>query len=340
MISGSVRERRLVQVAVILATMALVTTACAGGSTSESSGQGPSKVAFKFTMGAPGASGAIVREAIAQLNERYGHKGQFVEVAESELAVEGVASGEFQVGSSTTSAVMQAMQQGAPLTFLSELLRNQWTLQAKQTFEGCRDLDGARLGLHTPGGVSTALYDAWVEQSCDSGVSPNRLYIAGSPNRFQALLADELDVAMIEIEDGIELPQQRFHTVANFSKELQEVKTGLIYANDAFLRQNPQAVVQLLAEIIRVQRKVNDDPSYFNQLLRKHVPEVGDQAEAIANAYTEGELFPANGGMTQQQVKATIDFFTQVGRLDPGMKPADIVDRSYLQRGLRSLDSQ
>lgn len=332
------QSRRGTRFAVLLAAVCLLAAACGGGGQASSASSSPGT--FRFVMGAPGSSGALTQAALAQLNERYGYQAEFVEVTDSEVAASGIASGKFQFGAGVSATVMQAVQsQDAPLTFLVNQLKMQWMLVAKEGIEGCQDLDGVRMGLHSPGGVSTALFNAWLEQNCDtSAVSPKLTYVAGSPNRSQGLAAGELDAAMVELEDELPLPDEGFRRLANFGESFPEVKQGPVYGNSQYIKDHPKVVMRLVAELVRVNRKANEDPAYFASLIKKYRPEFAETASVAADAYVESGLLPKDGDMSLSDVQATIDLFTETGTLEPGLKASEITDLTYLERALKQLE--
>lgn len=292
-------------------------------------------VSFQIAMGSPGLSGALLQEALKRVNEKYGHEGEFVEIADSDLVVQGAAQGDFEMGSSSTASVMQVIQEGAPLRFVAELAGNQWTLMAKEGIESCADIDGLRLGLHSPGGVSTALYRAWYARNC-TDEAPNELYIEGSPNRLQALLADQVDVSMIELEDTLDLPEDGYTMLANFSESLSDIKVGLIYANQNFIDEHRDVVQALVTELIALQQEVNEDPALFEEIAREYVPETGDKIPAAVQAYIDVGLIPTDGGMTAEDIQSSIELYTEAGRLEPGITPEEMVDTSFIEQALKA----
>lgn len=296
-------------------------------------------VSFELAMGSPGVSGTLIQEAVARVNEKYGHNGKFVEIADSDLVVQGAAQGEFDMGSSSTASVMQVIQEGAPLTFIGEVSRNQWTLIAKDGIDSCEDIDGKRLGLHSAGGVSTALYRAWYVRNCDDE-KPKELYIEGSPNRLQALLVDQVDVSMIEVEDVLALPEEGYTMLANFSESLSDIKVGLLYANTSFTEEHPEVVEAVMTELVALQRQVNEDPDSWLPIAKKYLPELEDERiEAAAQKYIEIGLIPTDGGMTKEDVQASIEFYQEAGRLDPGLKAEDIMNRSFLETAVQAAEA-
>ena len=281
------------------------------------------KLKFTFAMGSPGMSGTLIREAIERINFKYGYTGTFQEIASSDLVVAGGAAGQFEMGSSTTSAVMKVIQDGAPLTFIGETQRNQWTLVAKTNIGKCEDITGKRLGLHSPGGVSTALYRAWYKRNCAATVKPQELFIAGSPNRLQALISDRLDVTMMEVEDTLSLPATGFKILSNFSKDLPNIKTGLVWVNESFLAKHPDVAADFVYEFSRLSQEFNVNLKAFKANALKWQPSYVN-IDAIVAAYSAARLFPDEPGAFFKDLNETAAFYAATGAMKPGLVAKDM----------------
>lgn len=318
-----------------LLSAALLLTACGGGDTEESSsGDG---VSFSFAMGSSGAQGAFYQEAVNRVNQKYGYKGEWVELTGSEVAVSGIAANKFQFGAGVAATVMAAQQkQNAPVTFVGDFMKMLWTLTGRTEYQSCQNLNGVRFGLHSPGGVSTAIYKAWKQQNCPAGVEPKVLYIEGSPNRLQGLLANQLDATMLEIDDTLDLPQDRFHIIVNFSQQLSQIQTNTVFANDTFLKEHREVAVNLLAEASALAKEINADPSVLTNAIKKYKPELAEQADAIAKAYVEGGVFVEDGAISAEDINATVALYELAGAIKPGLTYDQIADPQYLQEALKA----
>ena len=334
---------------VVLASLALFGMAAVAACSSTPSSQGSSSAApttakkdpveYTFVYASPGSTEAIVREAMKNLDEKYGTKGEYVTVADSEVAVSGLASNKFQFTTGVAATVMQAQQnQNAPVTFIGDIALIDWMLVAKKEITSCADLKGVRMGLHSPGGVSTAIYKAWFEENCKPADAPKILYIAGSPNRFQGLMADQLDATMLQLEDTLDLPSDKFQISANFAKDLSWVKSSTLAVTDEFRTKHPEIVQHFLEEILLVNRKVNEDSTVLAGLLTKwRAQQVGDRAEILAKANVDAGIYSKDGAMAMEDIQKSIELYVAAGSLNPGLKAADIADRQYLDAALAKL---
>jgi ABC-type nitrate/sulfonate/bicarbonate transport system substrate-binding protein len=294
------------------------------------------KLKFKLATASDGMSGVPVREALERLNFKYGYQGELVFVSNSDLVIAGGASGQFQMGNSSTSAAMRVIQEGGAVKFIGENVKNTWTLVAKNSVQSCADLDGKRLGFHSAGSVSTAMYRSWAIKNCAASVKPVEQFINGSPNRLIALNADKLDATMMEVEDTLGLGAGT-KVLANFSKTLSELKTGLVWANNDFLAKNPDVASQYMYELIFLSAELNQNAETFKRLALKHTVGFEDRMDKIITAYQQANLFPEDPQQFFKELDFTSNFFVGAKVLKPGLVAKDMAVLQPLNAAINKL---
>ena len=290
-----------------------------------------------------GLSSAPFLAAIADLNANHGYDIKTPVLAQSELVTEGVAQGQFAFGSGANNAVLAAIEQGANLKVLVDRVSNEWTLYARTDVTECAGLDGQRLALHSDGAVSTAMVRNYIETNCP-GTQPEEVFIEGSPNRVAALLADQIDASPLELGDSITIDNEagdRFHLLSSFSADLPNLKTTSIYVNGDWAQQNPQSVTDVVRAVIQQFRMVADDPAYLRQIAEEQVPDAINE-ETIDQAtqrYVDLGMFPVNGGLTEENLQFTAEFFGPdgTGSVDRVIPLEEWADLSYLNAVLDEL---
>lgn len=316
--------------------LSMILSACGGTDTSAPSPSAqPEEERPSFSIAYPsvlGISHLPLTAAIDVLRSE-GYEIETPFLAESELSVEGVASGLFEMSHGTAQSTMIANQAGASMRWLVERVSNEWTLFTRRTIQTCSDLDGVRLAIHSEGSVSGAMVRSYIAETCPEA-RPNYLIIPGSSNRAQALLAGEIDASPVELSDALNLERQagdRFHILANFSQDLPSLMTATVYANTTFIDAYPQTVQRLIDEILEQHRRIFEDDGYMEALIRQYLPDYDeDILSAVAEQYSNGIMFPLDGGITDEKANFTIDFFTQSGDVAPGLQPDDVWDRRFM----------
>jgi ABC-type nitrate/sulfonate/bicarbonate transport system substrate-binding protein len=326
-----VLPRRVVISALAGLVLALGAAACGsdddGGADDASSG---SSEPTSFTVGVvdPDLGSIALLEAIDVLKEA-GNDVKQVEVAEPELAIEGLAQERFQFSGETTSTALSANQAGAPVKLIGDLAGNAWSLWVRDDVGSCEDLDGRRFGIFSQGSVATAMVKNWISQTCP-GTEPEYLVLGDSSTRFAALTSGEIDGTALELADSLIIEESdNLHELANFAEEFPELSPSTLYANADYIEGNPEAVQTFIDAVNEVDEQIREKPDYLAGLIRKHLPDTED-IEGVARAYSERDLFDV-AALTPEGLEYTISFFEEAGSIGPGLTPEDAADLSFIE---------
>jgi NitT/TauT family transport system substrate-binding protein len=344
---------------VLLVVMVLVVAACGAGASPSPSSAAPSTPAsvapgsdapseepspselagsknFTVAFTSIGLSSVALLAAIDELKTQ-GYTIDTPEVADNNLIVQGVSTGEFQFSSGTTLAVMIAAKTGAPVKIIGNRIGNEWTVASVATIADCAGLNGKRYAHHSEAAVSTAMGRNWVAESCP-GTTPEEVIIAGSDNRANALIADQIDATELELSDTISLlasQGDKFHVLTSFSETLPDLKPSTIYGNSEYMAENPGDVVALLTAVLAENQKISEDADYLKELAIKYLPNVNqDTLDEVAAQYVELGLFEPDGGVTAEQLEYTIGFFEDAQALEAGLTVDQVADLSFLEMAL------
>src|SRR5579884_3654680 len=340
--------------------LALLLAACGGGAAPASSpAAAPSSAAAKPASAAPASAAASAKPAVKFAYSSPGFayipmfmaqdamkaQGYSVDSAnfnQPELAVQAISQNETQFSSGSTYTVMSAIQKGAKIKLIADRNANEWTITAANAIADCAGLDGKKVGIASEGAVSTAMLNVWMQQKCPQA-KPNILVIADSEQRATAMLAGQLDASPLQLDSQVTLFKKaagKFHTLADFSKELPDLDTSAIYVSDDFLAKNRPAVVDFVTELIKANRAVAANPQLLKEGMTKYKL-AGDEAiDDIIKAYLGINAFDKNGGVTEQRINYSIDFFTKAGQLKPGLTVKDVADVSVVNDALAKVGKQ
>lgn len=259
--------------------------------------------------------------------------------AQPELAVESMSRGDAEIGNGAARTYLKAIQKGSPIRVIGEQAGNNWSVLAVKAITKCADLDGKRLAIHSEGAVSTAMLNAYLRKQCPEA-KPNFAVIPGSENRAAALLAGQIDATPSELADAVQVLSKRgadFHVIANFAKDVPELKATLLYVNSNFAAANPQAVQDYMEAVIGVHRDVNKNPKLLEESAPKYLTIEKEALPLITKAHMDANAFDPNGGLTAAAMTFSINFFTEAKDLDPGLTLAASTDLSYLEKALAKL---
>ncbi|EPH45174.1 ABC transporter substrate-binding protein [Streptomyces aurantiacus] len=265
---------------------------------------------------------------------REGHKVDVVELAEPELAVEGLAQGDYAISAEATGPALSAIEQGAPIKIIADAVGNQWALYGKPGITSCADLEGRPFGIFSQGAVATAIAKDWVGAECGAGERPRYLTIGGSDVRAQALASGEIDATPLEISDAVALESSGtsgLTKVVDFAETLPNLHPQTVYANSSFLSEHRPVAQAFVTALVREHARINADPQHLVDLVDTYLPEEDQEDVArVARRYSDAELFDA-AALTRQNVQGTIDFFARAGVIGRGMTTRDAADLSFVR---------
>ncbi|MFC8126565.1 ABC transporter substrate-binding protein [Streptomyces sp. NPDC057302] len=321
------RAKRLAAVALL----SLVTATACGGQGTQIRGDGT--LSFTVALIEPDLTTVPLLAAVDALRDQ-GHEVDVVELAEPELAVEGLAKGDYAISAEATGPALSAIEQDAPIKIIADVVGNQWALYGSSAVSSCDDLSGRPFGIFSEGAVATAIAKDWVAAECGAGKRPDYLTIGGSDVRAQALASGEIDATPLEVSDAVALESSGasgLTKVVDFAESLPDLHPQTVYANGAFLTEHRAVAQEFVTALVREHRRINADPRHLVELVKKYLPEE-DQEEVATTArrYRDAKLFDA-AALTRRNVQGTIDFFARAGVIERGMTTRDAADLSFIR---------
>jgi NitT/TauT family transport system substrate-binding protein len=314
------------------------------GSPSASAAAGASggaRPAIKFAYSSPGFSYIPMLMAQDALKAA-GYSVDSATFNQPELAVQAISQNETQFSSGSTYTVMQAIQKGAKIKLIADRNANEWVITASSALADCAALNGKKVGIASEGSVSTAMLRQWMNDKCPQA-KPNTLVIADSEQRGAALLAGQLDASPLQLDSQVAVLKKggdKFHTLADFSHDLPQLDTSAIYVSDDFLAKNRPAVVDFVVELLKANRAAAANPQLLKDNNAKYKLGGDDVIDDVIKAYLGINAFDKNGGVTEQRITYSIDFFTKANQIKEGLKASDVADLSVLNDALAKAGKQ
>lgn len=187
-----------------------------------------------------------------------------------------------------------------------------------------------------------AIYRQWASDACSEGVRPDEIVISGSDNRTAALMAGQIDATAVQIQDLATLRTQYADQYTVLSPQWEEnpdlISSG-VYVNDAWAADNSQAVTDMLTLMTEIARDWTENPESYEEEIRERFPKKADEEiDFFVNELTAAGLFATNGGITEEAMETTIEFFTEAGTIEGSVTAEDVLDLTYLREALEELD--
>ncbi|MFD0413844.1 ABC transporter substrate-binding protein [Streptomyces sp. NPDC127108] len=327
------RTKRVTATAVLcLATAAA--TACGSGTGTETRADGT--LSFTVAVVEPDITTVPFLAAVDSLR-RQGHDIDVVELAAPELAIEGLALGDYAISAEATGPALSAIEQNAPIRIIADVVGNQWALYGRPGVTSCDDLDKRPFGIFSAGAVATAMAKDWVRTHCGADRRPRYLTLGGSDVRAQALASGEIDATPLEVADAVALESSTdpgaagLTKLADFARTLPDLHPQTVYANADFLADHREVSQAFVTALVREHARINARPGHLARLVHRYLPQE-DEADVarVAKRYRAARLFDA-AALTPRNVQGTIDFFARAGVIGRGMSARDAADLSFLR---------
>ncbi len=345
---------------VVLALMALVVGACASQSAA------PTATAIPATMSTsaptampplsptttPRKSGTLrlfnlvnvdVRHiplllAVDQLKAQ-GYTVEITALANSTLIVDALARGEADIGLLNNQTMWTAITKGANARTIAQFTGSTTVFAAKQEIKGCRELDGAPVGVASTSGLSPALFDMYLKDKC-AGAKPQTLVIPESAGRSAGLLSGKLSAAVMPGEELLKLDQSapgKFQVLMSYSQMFSQIQIDGLHARSEWAMRNPELVKDFARALVTAQRRLKETPQLLYDESVKRLSLDLATAKAIGDGHLQRGVWDPNGGLTKENIQYTIDFLVSIKALPAGTKVDDVSDLSYLNAVLNEI---
>jgi NitT/TauT family transport system substrate-binding protein len=254
-----------------------------------------------------------------------------VSLAETTLVTVAMIQGDLDFAVISNVDAWLSIEEGAPLiTILDETAITRY-LVVNENIQQCSDLNGQRLGIASLKGTATIYLYEYIKVHCPATV-PSYLVLSGSGNRLVSLQAGELDAAMLDLTDYIELKnesQSTAYPMVIFANEFPGLTTTSFIARREFAEQYPEAVKDLIRNVLIARRQLQDPEVLANELVtRMGIDAIA--APAIARTFIDDHVWDVNGGYTIDKLQDNIDFLHDTAGVDLTLSASEISDLSYL----------
>ena len=154
-----------------------------------------------------------------------GYTVETVSMANSTLIVEALARGDADMVSLNPQTMWTGIAKGVNARSIVQGINAPLFIFAKQDIKTCRDLDRRPVAQAAATGLSPTLLDKYIKQNCPES-KPKFLAISETTGRVAALMAGEVDAALLSLDDVLDLESKnpgKFYRLIDFSKEFPEI---------------------------------------------------------------------------------------------------------------------
>jgi NitT/TauT family transport system substrate-binding protein len=287
------------------------------------------------------AAGMPVEMALAQLRQE-GYDVQETVFPDGNVEADALARGDMDMGGGNPVTLWPAIVKGARVRTIASQYENPFSIVAANDIKECKDLQGKNFASGSPSGFNAVLVNLYIQENCP-GTSPNYLVISDSAARMAALLAGQADATPLEIADILQANKQapgKYHSLVDFAKAYKKIEFATVAVNQDFAAKHREMVQDMLASLVTTYRAIKANPQLIYDAMAQTLKMTPEDAKTTSDAYLAAGVWDVNGGMTNDSVQATINFFAKQKKLPATIKPEDVADLSFLNTVLKELGQQ
>lgn len=265
-------------------------------------------------------------------------------VEDASTAIQAIQQGDAQIGTNIGVNVgVPAVEAGASIVDVVATQRPTWALAVAPGIESFDDLEGKRIAVHGEQSFTRAVSNYFAEIN---GYTYEELIIPGSEVRAEALAQGQIDAAVIDLPDVVQLSQTypgSFEVLVTIGEEFPELIEQDIWLDSEWAESNPDLATCVVQGIVGAMRQLTEDTDYALDLAVETLPDFDEEVLSdLVDEYSSRDLWPADGLMTPERALATLTFFNDVGEIDIGEVTEESLDAyfdfSYLEQALENLD--
>lgn len=334
-------------------TLALTAAACGGGDDTPSAqtnqpadtqtvpergGPDAGRVVFAHSAGVPQIVKLPQSMAVAELAKR-GYTVAEEHFQTTTDSIQAVIRGDALLGNTAPANFFSAVAEGADLVAVIGGGRPDYHMMARS---GVNDFCSARrVGINNPISTTDQLVRMEIAK-CRNTPAPQILSVALTPNRVQALIANELDAAPAQFSSVPQIERDfpgRISFLSNMAKDYADIISTITFVKRDTLERRPRLVYDFVQSQLQVVRAAYQNATEMTTFASASIKSVtaGDMSAAV-NEYLKYEVFPKDGGLSEKEVAATYRSLVDTKMLDASFDPEKFVNRTNLSLALRGLD--
>lgn len=265
-------------------------------------------------------------------------------VEDASTAIQAMQQGDAQIGTNIGVNVgVPAVEAGASIVDVVATQRPTWALAVEPSIQSFDDLEGKRIAVHGEASFTRAVSNYFADLH---GYEYEELIIPGSEVRAEALAQGQIDAAVIDLPDVVQLAQTypgSFEVLVTIGEEFPELIEQDIWLDRDWAEANPEQATTVVQCIVGAMRKMTEDTDYALSLATETLPDMDEEVLAdLVEEYSSRDLWPADGLLTPERALSTLTFFNEVGEIEIGEPTeeslSDYFDFSYLETALQNLD--
>jgi NitT/TauT family transport system substrate-binding protein len=251
-------------------------------------------------------------------------------------AFRAVVAGEADIaeGAILTAISLAQAQGGGVKVIVTHEQVPDYLLISRPDFETLQQLEGARVGISTPGDTSDTLTRLVFQREGVDVDSIDWIQVGGTGARMAGLLGNQIDAGIAHAAEGLTASQEGgLNVLYRIADSVPDYLQSGLMTTDEFIAGNPNLTQLVVDTLIDALRWADAEKQEYIALTSEVVPDLSEEAmDAAWDIYHEIGKFSTNGGLSVEQMDNTIQIEQEVGNLtgDVPDQPT-FVDRSFVE---------
>jgi NitT/TauT family transport system substrate-binding protein len=335
------RPRRLF--AVLFVALAAMTAGCgAVGEEPTAAASGPPILRIGLPTGVTSFANAdiLVAQQKGFLAD-YGVAVQIDNLRSGVSVVEGVESGDIDVGAASIEPVVNSAAGGADTVIIGAYSdRLAVSAVTPKDILTPADLRGRPVGVQEVGAFREVMTRLVLQQG---GLTPNDVqYVPVDAQSYTAALVEgRIQSAILQTEQAVAASHAypNLHVLANLADIVPDYHYGTFFVSRAWLEENRDAANRLLTALTKAHRYMYSNKA---ETVRIVADATGFDDSIIAESYDillrDRQIFPLNTGLDPNRIGSTVDSMQELGILKGQAPPVDrLVDTGPADEAIKNL---
>jgi len=266
---------------------------------------------------------------------------ELVLIGRSDVQLQALLTGEIQFGTLNADGVIAVNEKGANLKVVGGVDNAApYTLVGGKSYKKIDDLRGARLGVSSLRGGATSILLEFLKSK---GLQFPKDYAmtvisGGTVARLTALETGAIAGAVLGFPYSDIATDQGFNKLGDTMEVISTYQFNGLTVNPAWAEKNRATVVRFLKAHIRALRWIHEQPAAAADFFTAEMGIKPPYARRGVDYFTKNKIFPIDGSVTIEGLRANIDVQFKDGVLKkPLPAPERYAEQSYVRQAQKEL---
>lgn len=268
-------------------------------------------------------------------------KVELVLIGRTDVQLQALLSGEIHFGTLNADSVIAVAEKGAILKVIAGVDNAApYSLIGAKNLKKVEDLKGARLGVSSLRGGATSILLEYLKSK--GLLFPRDFFLTvisgGTVARLTALESGAIGGAVLGFPYSDIAVDQGFTRLGDTMEVISTYQFNGVTVNPAWAEKNRPGVVRFLKAHIRALRWIHEHPDQAAELFTAEMGIKPPYARRGVDYFTKNKVFPIDGSVTLEGLKANIEVQFKDGVLkEPLPTPDRYADHSYVRQAQKEL---